>query len=238
MPEIAWSQLRHRFTPGYEALLDEGVKSGWYDSDNVLQVMVFRWVFILWLQCELDRYQDRVNNTAKRCDCNKVLPHGVPNLIYESPEDFGAMDFKASFNLLLDGIDHVRQVYVKSDHPVFDLVPQALDQFIHCCYDDLGQPPVTRQSLPPMVDDNMNEDHLPLLENQRDLLCANDADYMGGVHGGLGLDASDHRRLDSLIEEDEPDTPLLPNEQVAEEEGLFAWFSDEEEEEEDETHEW
>ncbi|KAG2132719.1 uncharacterized protein EDB93DRAFT_1041297, partial [Suillus bovinus] len=103
------------------------------------------WVFIPWLQCELDRYQDRVNNTAKRHDHNKVLPHGVPNLIYESPEEFGAMDFKISFNLP-DGIDHVHQVYVKSDHPVFDLVPQALDHFIQCCYDDLGRPPVTRQS--------------------------------------------------------------------------------------------
>lgn len=73
MPEIAWYQLRRRFTPGYETLLDEGVESGWYDSDNVLQVMVFRWVFIPWLQCELDRYQDRVNNTAKRRDRNKVF---------------------------------------------------------------------------------------------------------------------------------------------------------------------
>lgn len=73
MPEIAWSQLRRRFTPGFESLLDEGVVSGWYDIDNVLQVMVFRWVFIPWLQCELDRYQDRVNNTAKRRDRNKVF---------------------------------------------------------------------------------------------------------------------------------------------------------------------
>jgi hypothetical protein len=41
-----------------------------------------------------------------------------------------------------------------------------------------------------MVDDNMDEDHVPLLENQRDLLCANDGDYMGSVHGGLGLGMS------------------------------------------------
>jgi hypothetical protein len=77
--------------------------------------MIFRWIFIPWLQCELDRYQDRVNNTLKRPDRNKVfdclivviyiclaltiqvLPHGVPNLIYESPEAFGALDFKVRF---------------------------------------------------------------------------------------------------------------------------------------------
>lgn len=58
--------------------------------------MLFRWVFIPWLQQELDAYQDRLNNTAKRRDRNKVLPHGVPNLIYQSAEDFGALDFKVS----------------------------------------------------------------------------------------------------------------------------------------------
>ena len=34
--------------------------------------MVFRWVFIPWLQRELDAYRDRVNNTAKRRDRNKA----------------------------------------------------------------------------------------------------------------------------------------------------------------------
>jgi len=38
MPEIAWSQLCRRFTPGFEALLEEGVDAGWYDSDNMLQM--------------------------------------------------------------------------------------------------------------------------------------------------------------------------------------------------------
>ncbi|KAG1800593.1 uncharacterized protein BJ212DRAFT_1287220, partial [Suillus subaureus] len=94
MPEITWSQLCHRFTPSFESILDQGVNEGWYNTNNTLQVMVFHWVFIPWLQCKLNAYQDRINNTAKRCDRNKVLPHGVPNLIYELPEDFGALDFK------------------------------------------------------------------------------------------------------------------------------------------------
>jgi hypothetical protein len=34
--------------------------------------MLFRWIFIPWLQGELDAYRDRVNNTAKRRDRNKV----------------------------------------------------------------------------------------------------------------------------------------------------------------------
>lgn len=38
MPEITWSQLRRRFTPGFESILDRGVDEGWYDSSNTLQV--------------------------------------------------------------------------------------------------------------------------------------------------------------------------------------------------------
>jgi hypothetical protein len=103
-----------------------------------------------------------------------------------------------------DSIDHVRHMYVKPNHPVFDLVPQPLDQYIQHHYDDLGRPPVNRQSawrvyldilhsiqiatqLPPLINVLIDEDPLPLLEHQRELLCANDAHYMGGVHGGLGL---------------------------------------------------
>ncbi|KIJ08081.1 hypothetical protein PAXINDRAFT_89387, partial [Paxillus involutus ATCC 200175] len=37
MPEIAWSQLRRRFSPGFESLLEEGVQGSLFDIDNTLQ---------------------------------------------------------------------------------------------------------------------------------------------------------------------------------------------------------
>ncbi|KAG1767513.1 hypothetical protein EDD22DRAFT_949969 [Suillus occidentalis] len=191
-----------------------------------------------------------VENLQKVIDTSH---YGI-SLFYDSPEDFGVMDFKVIVDQ--DDIDHIRHTYIKSNHPVFDLVPQPLNHYIQHHYDDLGRPLVIRQSawhiylgllqsiqlaeqVPlPIVYGDFDKDNLLLLEHQGEFLCADDT-YMGGIHGGLGLDASDHRPLDSLIEEDEPDTSLLPNEQVTEEEGLFAWFSDEEEEEEeDETHKW
>ncbi|KAJ6580551.1 hypothetical protein DFH09DRAFT_912476, partial [Mycena vulgaris] len=48
--------------------------------------LVFRWIFTPWLQKELDAYRERVNNTAKRADCSKILPHGVPTDILECTE--------------------------------------------------------------------------------------------------------------------------------------------------------
>ncbi|KAI6113609.1 hypothetical protein EDD16DRAFT_1693689 [Pisolithus croceorrhizus] len=89
-PEIMWSQLRRRFTPGFESLRDEGVNQGWYDVDNTLQLMIFQWIFIPWLQAELDAYRDRVNYTAKHRDCNKA------KLVFSSPQDYGALDLKVS----------------------------------------------------------------------------------------------------------------------------------------------
>ncbi|KAG2110404.1 uncharacterized protein F5147DRAFT_797184 [Suillus discolor] len=128
------------FTPGFKSILDRGVNEDWYDSSNTLQVMIFHWVFIPWLQHELDAYRDRVNNTAKRLDRNKVLPHGVPNLIYDSPEDFGALDFKITVERA--AIDHIRGVYINSSHPVFDLVPPNLGNYIQMCYEQMGCPTV------------------------------------------------------------------------------------------------
>ncbi|KAG2359833.1 hypothetical protein BDR07DRAFT_1291218 [Suillus spraguei] len=211
MPEITWSQLRRRFTPGFESILDRGVNEGWYDSSNTLQVMVFRWVFIPWLQRELDAYQDRVNNTAKRRDHNKVLPHGVPNLIYNTPEDFGALDFKITVEQ--DAIDHVWGVYINPSHPVFDLVPPNLNDYIQLCYEEIGCPIVdcdsawtvyhdlldklqhgNNSALLDVSDEYSDEEleDLPLLNNHQDLPFNEDGYYMGGVGGGLGLGKTLH----------------------------------------------
>jgi len=57
---------------------------------------VFRWLFIPWLQVEINAYVNRINNTRKRADRNKVLPHGPPNDIFNSPEWYGCLDFKVS----------------------------------------------------------------------------------------------------------------------------------------------
>ncbi|KAI6021964.1 hypothetical protein EDC04DRAFT_2901055 [Pisolithus marmoratus] len=89
-----WSQLHWHFTPSFKSVLEHGVYKGWFDVNNTLQLMIFRWIFIPWLQAELNAYQDHVNHTAKWCNCNKVLPHSVLELIFSSPQDYGALDLK------------------------------------------------------------------------------------------------------------------------------------------------
>ncbi|KAI6159145.1 hypothetical protein EDD17DRAFT_1779095 [Pisolithus thermaeus] len=248
-PEIMWSQLRRHFTPGFKAILEHGVKEGWYDIENTLERLVFRWLFIPWLQEELLGYRDCVNNTAKCRDCNKILPHGVPNLIYESAGDYGALDFRVKVDPA--AIEHVRKLYIKPTHTVFDLVPPAFGAFIEEFYIHMGHPSVTRQnvwtiyrglcnmirqhadaltvlkspSLAP-TSDNYDDDEFPLYEG-RDLLF-NETEgnyYMGGLRGGLGLavPGNEHLRQLNELENDEPviddDGPAL----------ILPAFSDDEE---------
>ncbi|KAI6027239.1 hypothetical protein EDC04DRAFT_2573084 [Pisolithus marmoratus] len=96
MPEIAWLQLHCHFSPGFESLLDTGMDAGWYDPNNMLQLMVFHWVFIPWLQVELNNYQDHINNSQKHHNMCKILPHGIPELIFTCAGDYGVLNFKAS----------------------------------------------------------------------------------------------------------------------------------------------
>ncbi|KAG6908222.1 hypothetical protein DXG01_005694 [Tephrocybe rancida] len=168
-PEISWSQMRCRFTPGFKDLLDFGVNQGWYSPENYLEAMVFRWVFIPLLQRELDAYRDRINNSKKRADKNKVLPHGAPNDIYTNPENFGVLDFKAStIHVEHQAIDYVRSLYAPPNHPVFELVPLTFGTYATQFYQTLGQPVITRNNVWDVYLDILN------MFNQLDDICEAD----------------------------------------------------------------
>ncbi|KAJ7191511.1 hypothetical protein GGX14DRAFT_506825 [Mycena pura] len=147
MPEIAWSQLRRRFTPGFEDILDIGVNKGWYHPNILLESLVFRFVFIPWLQAELDAYIQRLNNSQKRADRNKILPHGVPNDIFENAEEYGALDFKVRVHP--HTIQQVRELYAPPSHPVFQLVPPDFNELAQQFYGQISDPPpqVTRTNV-------------------------------------------------------------------------------------------
>ncbi|KAF8835867.1 hypothetical protein BDN67DRAFT_992298 [Paxillus ammoniavirescens] len=224
MPEIAWSQLRHRFAPGFEGLLNEGL-------------MVFRWLFIPWLQQELDNYQSHINNTRKCHDKKKVLLHGIPKLIHTCATDYRALDFKAMVNQ--GAIDHIHQLYMNPNHAVFELVSPPLSAFLELCYNELGRPPVERETIwmiyrstlelirqceeMPVIlmaidaNDTVENGEMALLEGLRNLP---EMDYyMGGVSNGMGL--SDEPHVDGNYNEIDAE-PLL-----------FAEFSDTEDDEHD-----
>ncbi|CAK5274358.1 unnamed protein product [Mycena citricolor] len=249
-PEITWSQMRRRFTPGFEDILDFGVNQGWYDPGVLLEALVFRWVFIPWLQAELDNYRNRVNNTAKRHDRNKILPNGVPSHMFEFPEDYAILDFKIKADPV--GIQKVRDMYAPPDHEIFQLVPLDFEVLISQIYRDIGEPPVNRKSCWEVYRrllsefNKLNElhvmhqsahwtralemasneypDKIEVLPNLKELRGGEDVVGPGAYMGGVNQDPQHYARLGEMLNEIEPD--LGPVEE--EPESLYAWFSDEE----------
>ncbi|KAJ7075212.1 hypothetical protein B0H15DRAFT_792147, partial [Mycena belliarum] len=140
-PESTWSQMRRQFTPGFENILDSGVARGLYNVNRPLEKLVFRWLAIPWLQAELDSWVERYNSTPRRRDKNKILPHGIPDMINAKPELFGTKDYKVLVPPAL--FDEMEQKWAPPDDPVFLLTPPVFAAKIQQLYRNLGQPTVT-----------------------------------------------------------------------------------------------
>lgn len=61
--------------------------------------LVFRYIFIPWLQNELDEYVVKNNTTKKRHNRKVARPNGVPLLVEQAPERFDARDYKVFFSM-------------------------------------------------------------------------------------------------------------------------------------------
>ncbi|KIY62217.1 hypothetical protein CYLTODRAFT_459176 [Cylindrobasidium torrendii FP15055 ss-10] len=141
-PEVVWSGLRRRFTPGFEDILSspDRISNIRYDRFDPLQYSIFKWLFIDWLQMELDAYALRINNTRKRRQKHKILPQGgAPNEIEEFPEEFNACNFKAS-----QYMQDAEALYAPPDHETFRKVSPEFELRISRAYASLGNPEVTR----------------------------------------------------------------------------------------------
>ncbi|KIM55289.1 hypothetical protein SCLCIDRAFT_30450 [Scleroderma citrinum Foug A] len=100
--------------------------------------MVFHWLFIPWLQVELNHYCNCINNSCKCHDRKKILLHGIPELIYTCAKDYGALNFREMVSAA--AIDHVCKLYIDPKHIVFNLVLPTLSVFLNKCYHQLGSP--------------------------------------------------------------------------------------------------
>ncbi|KZV88399.1 hypothetical protein EXIGLDRAFT_798661 [Exidia glandulosa HHB12029] len=140
-PEIFWSGLRRGFSPGFEDCLEDGFIFGWYDADDNLHILVFRWLAIPWIQRELDSYRHRRNTRLPRSNKKKFLPHGIPDLIFERPDRYGAQDFKVLVDPAI--VDATEARFAPSDHPVFELVPAWFKFKIEAAYAGLNAPVVS-----------------------------------------------------------------------------------------------
>jgi hypothetical protein len=70
-------------------------------THHTLCSLVFCWLAIPWIQAEADEWVMLRNRTAPQADRNKLLPHGIPELMRQKPEKFGAVDFKVCGGVIL-----------------------------------------------------------------------------------------------------------------------------------------
>ncbi|KAI1781732.1 hypothetical protein LXA43DRAFT_1036355 [Ganoderma leucocontextum] len=143
-PEISWSILNRDWKPGFEAILDQGVEHGWYDPNNALESLVFRYLAIPWLQAELDGWREQFNMTPRRTQRNKSLPQGIPYIISRHPEKYNVHDFKIEVPMHV--IDNVEAEWAPPDHPIFQLVPLLFRERIDGHLQDLGNPAISADS--------------------------------------------------------------------------------------------
>ncbi|KAI9447090.1 hypothetical protein BJY52DRAFT_1206604 [Lactarius psammicola] len=137
-PEIHWSVFRRDWAVGFQALLDRGVDEGYYDIGDPLECLVFRFIFIPFIQREVDAWVHQRNWTKRRSDCKKVLPNGIPMIILQKPHKWKAADYKIA--IPPDTFNEIEKKYAPPDDPVFDLVPHPFAVRANAVWTDMGSP--------------------------------------------------------------------------------------------------
>ncbi|KAF5377194.1 hypothetical protein D9615_006459 [Tricholomella constricta] len=156
-PEALWSQLRRQFTPGFEKRLDEGLNNGWYDPNNPIEKLLFRWLAIPWLQAELDAWTLRYNSSSRRADKHKILPQGIPDLIHEKPGHSGSKNFMVVVSPEL--FDEIKKEWAPPNDPVFRLVPSTFDNQASALYAAIGHPTVSSSTFWPVYQEMLDAFH-------------------------------------------------------------------------------
>ncbi|KAH9014255.1 hypothetical protein EDB84DRAFT_1590323 [Lactarius hengduanensis] len=138
-PEIHWSVFRRDWAVGFQNLLDEGVENKYYDIGDPLEwhaiflsTLVFRFVFIPFIQREVDAWVHQRNWTKL------VLPNGIPMIILQKPHKWKAADYKIP--VPPEVLNEIEKKYAPPDDPVFELVPPEFAVHANAVWTTLGCP--------------------------------------------------------------------------------------------------
>ncbi|KAJ7199908.1 hypothetical protein GGX14DRAFT_572338 [Mycena pura] len=145
--EIGWAQVRQGFSPGFEDIILQGQVLGLIDFDQAtpIEIFLFRWLAIPWLQRELDEWRSLFNATKRRASKHKILPQGIPDQIRSHPRRFNLDNYMVSVPPEL--FDEMEAIWAPPDHAVFNLTPPEFTELVTEFYKQLGQPIVGAKSL-------------------------------------------------------------------------------------------
>ena len=86
------------------------------DGSLILHSLTFQWLAIPFIQHELKLYTEMQNTTSRRSNKHKVLPHGVPQQMFQFPSTVGALDFKVwllRYLCLSGALTYVRSLFLQ-----------------------------------------------------------------------------------------------------------------------------
>ncbi|KAJ7694463.1 hypothetical protein B0H14DRAFT_3120320 [Mycena olivaceomarginata] len=140
--EISWGRLRRGWATGFEMLLDQGE----IHSDTPSSFL-FRWLFVPYLQNELDVWTKRQNGSMRRAYKHKILPHGIPDEIHENPSKFRGQSFAKQVHVDNNLLDEMEALWALPDNPVFELMSRSFNARVQQLYTDIGCPTIEYASI-------------------------------------------------------------------------------------------
>ncbi|KAJ7773757.1 hypothetical protein B0H14DRAFT_3894610 [Mycena olivaceomarginata] len=145
--EISWGRLRRGWATGFEMLLDQGEIHGIIDFPrrDPIETFLFRWLFVPYLQNELDVWTKRQNGSMRRAYKHKILPHGIPDEIHENPGKFRGQSFAVHVDNNL--LDEMEALWAPPDNPVFELTSRSFHARVQQLYTDIGCPTIEYASI-------------------------------------------------------------------------------------------
>ena len=72
--------------------LQQLLEQGLYDREDENDRKILAYVFIPIVQREVDLFVELWNNSRTRFQRNTLMPDGIPNVIYDSPEEYNLED--------------------------------------------------------------------------------------------------------------------------------------------------
>ena len=87
-----WGYLRRNFTQFYMSLFKDLRDSGILNVGDVRHIQCLQFCFTKLIQAELDQLREHWNLHHIRSQKNLEVPHGKPELLYNSPEIWGVHD--------------------------------------------------------------------------------------------------------------------------------------------------
>jgi len=132
---------------GFENLLNQGEIRGLieFSRRDPIETFLFRWLFVLYLQKELDMWTKRQNSSMRRAYKHKILPHGIPDEIHENPGKWGGKSFAVKVED--DLLNEMEALWAPPDSPVFELTSKSFNMHAQQLYDSIGCPTIHYDSI-------------------------------------------------------------------------------------------